>query len=1070
MKSLFFRAVTLMLCCLIPFSALADVVVLPEQLLVVADEAFFGDQSMTAAVVPEGAEVIGERAFAYSGLTSIVLPDSLTEIADNAFEGCEGLVATVHAGSYALSYCIENDIDFVLCEDDLTEMYSVSNLTFNGAEVAVCVSTYAACEILIEVLSETDERVLFFFSGQAGEGLESQDVPVAVPETAAMPEYFLLRAVLLDAEGSPLCTPYVTRHYTAAFAEFESKTPEDYTEGEVLDYGEHGFAVATSDAVKISSVATTADGNAYTFGAPKKPAAGDVLLLTTDGSFYEPVKVLSVTERGDGTYTIRRDANATLSDLYDVVKIDTVMAVGAAQPSVSSGDDASGAGDWEGGIGLSTTFEAKNLTVDVTGKASVGVKTLYDKTNLGEDYAESEYYVDLTLTATGQIDLLNEGMVKPEMGYKKPEFVVYDGPVSLYGAASPIAANLAITIPLDYEFQAGGKFVLEYKQRCGFKQVADNDPVPFKTTDPDCRIELGGGFMVQWGPKIKLSVAVLRGLLEGGISGQAGIRLNGEAVKIAEDMNIGEKTHACDLCCHGEASFFIDIKAEVTSGIDDDVCFTLADFDIASTKWPIGKLYISIQNDVDSPFGGKMHFGWGECPNYKYRTMVYTKNVNGTEIAGLPVSVLSGGTEKGSGTTPYKIYLYNGEYSAEAEFETGEYAREFTVFRSAQEVIITEKDIELSGTVMDAASMDPISGAHVSVTLSEGHTLSTTTNDEGYYWLTFDPVDSFGLMFSADGYLDWSTDVDRSKRSVINVDAQMIPNTYTVSFHPVMGSGTMESLTVKGGTAFSLPMCTFTPPENMKFSAWSIDGKSYSPGSTYTSSGGDVEVYASWEKKLIPDDVAIYNGHAYKVYQAKATWSNAQTLCAASGGHLVTITSSGEQDFVASYGSSFGFSGYMWIGCSHPWNTWVNGEPMSYSNWGDGEPDGWSGQYFGCMLLNDEYRGGSYHIRPGQWDDWQGPRTYYMCEWDTVDCHEVSFNLNGFAGSLDSINALSGCAANLPVPTRDGYTFSGWNTSPDGSGATITSTTAISSNLTLYAQWTKMNAAIPESAVRYNGN
>ena len=43
------------------------------------------------------------------------------------------------------------------------------------------------------------------------------------------------------------------------------------------------------------------------------------------------------------------------------------------------------------------------------------------------------------------------------------------------------------------------------------------------------------------------------------------------------------------------------------------------------------------------------------------------------------------------------------------------------------------------------------------------------------------------------------------------------------------------------------------------------------------------------------------------------------------------------------------------------------------------------GLFFGCMLLNDEYQGRDYHIRPGQWDDWQGPDTIYLCEWDYVD-------------------------------------------------------------------------------------
>ncbi|GAB6091145.1 InlB B-repeat-containing protein [Spirochaeta dissipatitropha] len=43
----------------------------------------------------------------------------------------------------------------------------------------------------------------------------------------------------------------------------------------------------------------------------------------------------------------------------------------------------------------------------------------------------------------------------------------------------------------------------------------------------------------------------------------------------------------------------------------------------------------------------------------------------------------------------------------------------------------------------------------------------------------------------------------------------------------------------------------------------------------------------------------------------------------------------------------------------------------------------------------------------------------------------------------------------LPEPDRQGYTFAGWNTAPDGSGTTVTAATevTIASNHNLYAQW-----------------
>lgn len=49
-----------------------------------------------------------------------------------------------------------------------------------------------------------------------------------------------------------------------------------------------------------------------------------------------------------------------------------------------------------------------------------------------------------------------------------------------------------------------------------------------------------------------------------------------------------------------------------------------------------------------------------------------------------------------------------------------------------------------------------------------------------------------------------------------------------------------------------------------------------------------------------------------------------------------------------------------------------------------------------------------------------------------------------------------GTIGTLPSsPTRSGYTFKGWNTSSNGSGTAFTESTAVTADITVYAQWTK---------------
>ena len=80
-----------------------------------------------------------------------------------------------------------------------------------------------------------------------------------------------------------------------------------------------------------------------------------------------------------------------------------------------------------------------------------------------------------------------------------------------------------------------------------------------------------------------------------------------------------------------------------------------------------------------------------------------------------------------------------------------------------------------------------------------------------------------------------------------------------------------------------------------------------------------------------------YNGHSYYRSTGTATWTTARTNCSNMGGHLVTITSSGEQSFL------FGLWPSGWIGLTDEvtegtWR-WVTGESYSYSNWNSGEPN-----------------------------------------------------------------------------------------------------------------------------------
>jgi len=82
-------------------------------------------------------------------------------------------------------------------------------------------------------------------------------------------------------------------------------------------------------------------------------------------------------------------------------------------------------------------------------------------------------------------------------------------------------------------------------------------------------------------------------------------------------------------------------------------------------------------------------------------------------------------------------------------------------------------------------------------------------------------------------------------------------------------------------------------------------------------------------------------------------------------------------------------------------------------------------------------------------------------KWAT-NTYTVTFNKNGGdteANPKTKTATYGGNVGTLPTaPTRMGYTFGGWNTKANGSGTEFEATTAVTADITVYAQWTPLYA------------
>lgn len=89
--------------------------------------------------------------------------------------------------------------------------------------------------------------------------------------------------------------------------------------------------------------------------------------------------------------------------------------------------------------------------------------------------------------------------------------------------------------------------------------------------------------------------------------------------------------------------------------------------------------------------------------------------------------------------------------------------------------------------------------------------------------------------------------------------------------------------------------------------------------------------------------VAYNNGSSYYRTDTASSWATAQSQATSNNGNLVTINNAAEQTFLTNV---FGTTQQFWIGfndiATEGTFQWVSGQPVTYTNWGAGEPNNYA--------------------------------------------------------------------------------------------------------------------------------
>lgn len=149
--------------------------------------------------------------------------------------------------------------------------------------------------------------------------------------------------------------------------------------------------------------------------------------------------------------------------------------------------------------------------------------------------------------------------------------------------------------------------------------------------------------------------------------------------------------------------------------------------------------------------------------------------------------------------------------------------------------------------------------------------------------------------------------------------------------------------------------------------------------STTSTTSQAIDVEVETVDIIAPADAVLFEGHYYKAFDISLSWTEAEEYCVGLGGHLVSINSRGEQNFIEELSSSSSKSN-IWIGGlikNDVW-TWSDGSEFSYTNWdkyiGDDDieyykPDNYWGNEYYIRYANDDLIFETWSADKGKWDD-----------------------------------------------------------------------------------------------------
>lgn len=524
--------------------------------------------------------------------------------------------------------------------------YFIATVAIEETTATVELSAPDDANLVVAIYEE--ETMQMVTSGTVQVDSTTQIVTVELAD-CTMPDYYIVKAFLMNSEYAPVCNNYENLEHTKAFEAFFEKSTDDFDADKVinLDYSEQtNFAVVADDA---QTAEQTADANilvtndyengVYVF----ENANADITTLTVGEVLYyqygagEDEYILTkigTIEADNGTVTITAADEYEMSDFFSYIKIDSSQCV--SQPPLAKAargyDDTAGdMADFspEFGVKVEKEVEDDNYHVSFSGELKVQfyLKFYYDF-NLGEDYYELEQSTELSFTAGTSISVEAEKEFEP--------LVFFHGGIPIFaGLEAEMEFSLKITFSAKVEVNGD----IEISMKNGSRKIAGRADEDL-SHKPSIKfaVEAKGTVAVHFVPQMSVGIKILK-VVKISVGAEVDFAIWGTVHAFEADTSNSivypDKKHACSTCLDGVMQLIPSVKMTINFGLNEKKQKTVLEITILSIETDLFDYYVSIRADA---IPATPEFGLGTCPYIDYKVTFKAIDENGDPLEGVVIN------------------------------------------------------------------------------------------------------------------------------------------------------------------------------------------------------------------------------------------------------------------------------------------------------------------------------------------------------------------------------------------------------------------------------------------------